>query len=314
MSSRKPHPIFLGAMIALMVLVWTVNFVAGKIALQHLNVFVLTPFRLELAFAVIALIYFFAPGRREARAKLRGNLRREDLKTFAGLGFLGVVINQGGFTLGLAYTTVSHSAIILSLAPVTVLLMARWAGLEKISTVKAIGVGICVVGAAVLASESGMEGFGTGALKGDLITFVSVVGYAAYAVIAKPVVGKYDTVTMNFFMFMTAAILLAPWALVEAWRLDWGAVGWQGWAGMAYMGICSSVLGYMIYYWALKHMEASRLAATTYIEPVLAIVLGVIFVGEHVTARSMAGGLLILLGVYVAERHGKEALPPAAPV
>ena len=300
-------------MITLMVLVWTVNFVAGKLAMRHISVFVLTPFRLELAFAVMALIYFFAPGRTAARKRLRGNLQWEDLKKFAVLGILGVVINQGGFTMGLGYTTVSHSAIIIALAPVTVLLMARWSGLEKISRQKAVGVAVCVAGAAVLASESWV-GFGAGTLTGDVITFISVVGYAAYAVVAKPMVVKYDTVTMNFFMFATAAIVLLPWSVVEAVRLDWRAVDWQAWAGMAYMGMCSSVLGYMIYYWALRHMEASRLAATTYIEPVLAILLGVIFVGERVTVRSAVGGLLILLGVWVAERNGGEELGPAAPV
>jgi drug/metabolite transporter (DMT)-like permease len=296
-------------MIALMVVVWTVNFVAGKIALRHLSVAALTPFRLELAAAVMAVIYFVSGKLKGQRAKVSW----ADLKVFAVLGILGVVINQGGFTVGLAYTTVSHSAIIIALAPVTVLLMARWAGLEKISGARAVGVGICVAGAAVLASESWV-GFGGGTLKGDAITFVSVVAYAAYAVIAKPVVAKYDTITMNFFMFVTAAIVLAPLTVAEATRLDWGAVGWAGWLGMAYMGICSSVVGYMIYYWALRHMEASRLAATTYIEPVLAILLGVIFVGERVTARSAEGGLLILAGVYVAEKYGKESVTPAAPV
>ena len=77
------------------------------------------------------------------------------------------------------------------------------------------------------------------------------------------------------------------------------------------MAVLSSVVAYLIYYWALRHMDASRLAATTYIEPVLAMILGAIFLGEHFTPHVLTGGALVLTGVYITERSmGDEALPP----
>ena len=128
---------------------------------------------------------------------------------------------------------------------------------------------------------------------------------------AKRVEHKYDTVTLNFFNFLVAGIILLPLAIREGLRLDWQSVGWTGWLGLAFMSICSSVIAYLIYYWALRHMEASRLAATTYVEPVFVPILSVFLLGEHFTKHLLIGGALVLAGVYITERNlGDQAVPP----
>jgi drug/metabolite transporter (DMT)-like permease len=303
MKKQPPKPLLLFTMLSLMVLIWTVNFIAGKIAFRHMPVMMLVTSRLELAALIMSVIFFFTPRRTK--------LDRRDIKTFVLLGFFGVLINQGGFSLGLKYTTVGHSAIIIAIAPVVVMLLAGLSGLESISRGKIIGMALCFIGVLILASENGFAAFGSGTIKGDLITGASVTGYSIYAVLAKKVVNRYDTVTMNFYNFLVAAVCLSPLAIYEWIHLDWSSVGWAGWAGLLYMAALSSVVGYLIYYWALRHMDASRLAATTYIEPILAMILGVIFLGEHFTGHLLTGGALVLTGVYITERSmGDEALPP----
>jgi len=303
MTKQKPKPLLLFTMLSLMITIWAVNFVVGKIALRHIPVMTFTVTRLELAAVVMAVVYFFT--------KRRTKLDRRDIKTFVQLGILGVVINQGGFTLGLKYTSVGHSALIIALAPVMVLLLAGIARLETITLPKALGMAICFIGVIVLGSESAVGTAARESLKGDLITFTSVAGYAVYVVLAKKVVDRYDTVTMNFFSFLTAACFLFPLAVYECAHLDWGGVGWAGWTGLAYMAVLSSVAAYSIYYWALRHMDASRLAATTYIEPILAMALGAVFLGERFSGRLLIGGALVVTGVYITERSlGDHPIPP----
>lgn len=70
--------------------------------------------------------------------------------------------------------------------------------------------------------------------------------------------------------------------------------------------VFGSVLAYLIFYWALRHMEASRLSASSYLIPILAIILGILLLGERVTPNLLIGGPLVLGGVYLAERR---ALP-----
>jgi drug/metabolite transporter (DMT)-like permease len=58
----------------------------------------------------------------------------------------------------------------------------------------------------------------------------------------------------------------------------------------------------VLFYWTLRHMTASRVTAVNYFQPVGAIVLAAIFLGEHPTAHLLAGAALVVVGVYLAER------------
>jgi drug/metabolite transporter (DMT)-like permease len=89
---------------------------------------------------------------------------------------------------------------------------------------------------------------------------------------------------------------------MRARGLAWAGVPWEGWAGLLYMALLASVVAYLIFYWALRHLAASRLAAFTYIQPVLATLLGIEYLGERLTKNVVIGGALILAGVYLAER------------
>jgi len=98
------------------------------------------------------------------------------------------------------------------------------------------------------------------------------------------------------------AVLFVPLAVREGAHLNWASVGWAGWAGLFYMAAFSSVAAYVLFYWVLRYMEASRVSAVNYFQPVGAIIVAATFLGEHPTRHLLIGGALILLGVYVAER------------
>jgi drug/metabolite transporter (DMT)-like permease len=280
-----------------MVLCWSLNFIIGKITLRHIDVFTLTPFRIILAGLILLLVYFTTPGRKR--------FHRQDFWTFFALGLFGVAMNQGFFTLGLNYTTAGHSSLIIAVSPILVLLIAWAMNQEALTAPKMLGMVVSFVGVTLLATEQGLH-LRSGNLLGDLITVGGDIGFAIYAVVGKKVAKRYDSLSMNTFNTLAASILLLPLAIRQGARLDWGAVGWVGWAGMFYMAAFSSVVGYLIFYWALRYMAASRLSAFSYIQPVVVNILGIALLGEHLTARLLAGGALILFGVYVTERKFGE--------
>jgi drug/metabolite transporter (DMT)-like permease len=79
-------------------------------------------------------------------------------------------------------------------------------------------------------------------------------------------------------------------------------VSWTAWVSLAYMAFIPSVLCYLIYYYALARIPASKLAAFTYLQPLLAMLMAIPALGEHPTQALMAGAALVLTGVFVAER------------
>lgn len=291
-------------LVLLAVLGWSFNFIIAKITLRHINPFALTSFRIELSGFLMLPIYFAQPR--------RSRLNRKDLWTFAVLGFWGVAINRGLFIVGLNYTTAAHSVLIVASGPILVLLLARVYKLEKITRAKITGMATCFAGVVILVAGDELHGH-AGTWIGDLIALGGTCGFALYTVLAKRVARQYDTISMNTFCNLAGAIFLLPLTLREVARLNWGAVGPVGWVGLAYTVLVSSIGAYLIFFWALAHLPASRLAVFTYIETPLSALLAVLILGENATLALLIGGALILVGVYLAEfGPGSEASPVEA--
>lgn len=311
-AGRAPNRVVMAVSIGLVVVVWAVNFIAAKIGLRYLPPVTMASFRVAIAGLSMVPAYFICsrlPAFADAkRARLQG-LTPRDLWTFAYLGFFGVVVNQMCFTMGLRYTSVSHAAVIVGMSPIYTLVLAVLFRLERATWHKVVGMAIAFVGVAVLASENGISPHSP-SLLGDAITMTGSIGFATYAVLGKRVAGRYDALTMTAFNHFAGAVIILPVALHQAWALGpflkWRAIPWQGWTALLYMAVCSSAMAYLFYFWLLRYLEASQLSAFTYLLPVLAVILGILWLGERGSAMQIVGGALALGGVYWVE-SGRES-------
>jgi drug/metabolite transporter (DMT)-like permease len=308
-GSRPSTSLRVLALVAVL-LAWSINYIVGKITLTHFDALTLASFRLQISALVLLSLYFSRPARTP--------LKRGDLWTFAYLGFFGYAINQGGFVTGLSLTTSEHSVIIVALGPILILAMAGAMGLETLTAGKVLGMLISFCGVTVLETDNGSP-LHSPLLLGDLISLAGTLGYSIYTVLAKRVAGTYDTISVNSFCATVGAIVWLPVALRQASRLTWTGVGLAGWAGLLYMALFSSVGGYLLFYWLLRHMEASRVVVVNYLQPVVVVLLSIPLLGERPTMRLLASGVLVLLGVYLTEhasareRARKSGVPqPAA--
>ena len=277
-----------------MVLIWSANFIIAKVALRHFPPFTLAVFRTTLATAFVVL-FFLPVARRQPR------FHPSDWRKFIELGIYGVVFNQTFFVLGLSHTSVAHSSLIISLSPVLVLIIARLRGLEEFTATSVLGLVMSFVGVVILSSERGVS-LRSPTLLGDLLTLSGAAAFAYYTVAGKEVADRYSSLAMNTYCYLVAAALILPFTLWQGIRLDWGAVGTSGWLSLLYMALFSSAAAYLIYYWALRQISATRAATLSYLQPVLATLLGVLFLAEHLAPRLLVGGAIVLVGVYLAER------------
>ncbi len=263
-------------------------------------------FRVVLAGAVMVPLYLFGsrlPAFAQTAHLRRAKFAARDLWTFFYLGFFGVTVNQMCFTIGLYFTHVSHAAVIVGLGPIYILILAVLLGLERATGHKVVGMVIALVGILALASENGISAH-SASIEGDAITMTGSIGFAIYAVLGKRLAGKYDSLTMTAFNHFAGALIVLPLAIREAralyvahhWQLPW-----QAWAALLYMAIFGSALAYVFYFWLLRYLEASQLSAFTYLLPVLATILGILWLGEKGSWSQVLGGVLALGGVYWIE-------------
>jgi drug/metabolite transporter (DMT)-like permease len=305
-AGRAPGRPAIAAAIGILVVVWAVNFIAAKIGLRHLPPLAMASFRVVLAGAVMVPVYFCCLRLRafaEAADLRRRGFALGDFWTFLYLGFFGVTINQMCFTVGLYFTPVSHSAVIVGLGPIYILLLAVLLRLERARAHKVVGMLIALAGVAVLASENGISVHSL-SIEGDAITMAGSIGFAIYVVLGKRVAEKYDTLTMTAFNHFAGALIVLPAAIHEIWALSSARLWhqpWRAWAAVAYMAVFSSALAYVFYFWLLRYLEASQLAAFTYLLPVLATILGILWLGERGSWSQLLGGLMALGGVYWIE-------------
>jgi drug/metabolite transporter (DMT)-like permease len=139
------------------------------------------------------------------------------------------------------------------------------------------------------------------------------LGFAMYGVLGKRVTAKYDALTMTAFTHFVGALIVLPWAIREARALHGAShlqQPWRVWAALLYMAVFSSALAYVFYFWLLHYLEASQLGAFTYLMPVLATILGILWLGEKGSWTQVLGGVMALGGVYWIE-SGRPAVVKA---
>jgi drug/metabolite transporter (DMT)-like permease len=279
---------------------WASNIIAGKFALRSMPSLALAQVRVTGA-AVIFLVVFAL-----WRARPRLNLSRSELGYLAVTAVFGITLNQIFFIGGIGRTSAAHAGLIVALGPVMVLILSSAMRLEAFTALKAVGAAISLTGVVVLTTGKPSPG-SNATISGDVIMLLGTAVFAYYTILLKKVANRYDAVSLNAIIFVMGAALMLPVSARSLFAVRWQALPAEAWWGIAFIVTCGSVLAYLIYAFALTELTASRVAAFNYLQPVIATALAVWLLSEGVTGQAIAGGALILLGVYLTEREGKVA-------
>ncbi len=294
MNETKPSGERIYLLLTLMVLMWSFNYVVGKLALREFPAMLLVGLRTILAGALLVPVYLWRHGTGDSVWTWR------DLRVLIPLGLCGVTGNQLFFVMGLSRTSVAHAAIMISTTPILVLLMAAAQGQERITHRKLIGMGIAFTGIVVL--QMGRAQGSTATVLGDLFILLGALSFSAFTVLGKAISTRHGGLTVNTIAYASGALALAPMVLWRSASFHFGAVSTQGWLSVFYMAAFSSVIAYLIFYYALTHTAASRVSAFSYLQPVLATLMAIPVLREPVHPGLLLGGSLALVGVYVTER------------
>lgn len=271
---------------------WSANTVAGKFALQGFSPMALAEMRVLGATFGFAVVYVAVRGWPVLRLSWR------EWAFMALAGFNGVTLNQIFYIGGLARTSVAHTALIVALGPVVVLVLACLMHMERLTAGKGWGMALAFLGVVVLTAGQPAKGSGATAL-GDVILLIGRLAFAYYTILLKQGIERYNALTLNLLTFATGAVLMVPFSLRPMLEVRWGAVPARSWEGLAFLVIFGTLLAYLVYALALKVMTASHAAAFVYLEPVIAIVLGVWLLSEKVHWEVWVAGAMILLGLFL---------------
>lgn len=294
MIQGRPSDRRLYLLLLLVVTFWSFNYVVGKIALREFPPLLLVALRTALAGVLMVPVYLS----RESGTASPWTWR--ELRVLVPLGVCGVALNQVLFVVGLARTSVAHAAVFIGLTPILVLLMAAALGQESLSARKLAGMGIAFAGILVL--QMGRVAGSAATSFGDACILLAALSFAGFTVMGKSVSARHGAITVNTVAYVSGGLLLAPIILWQGAGFHYAAVTAQGWWSVFYMAAFSSVIAYLMYYYALTHIAASRVSGFSYLQPLLATLMAIPFLREPLSPGLLLGGSLALAGVFVTER------------
>jgi len=221
---------------------------------------------------------------------------------------------------GAQYIPSGWIALLGGLMPITTgLLAAMVLGERAFSPPRLLGMLLGLSGLVVMFGAG--EALGPMAIWGLLAAAGSNTMHGVSSVWLKRIGHRLPVLTLvTGGIGITLPFYLASWWLYDGATLP-GALHWRTAASIAYLGLFGSVLGFLLFYHLLRHLEASRTAMVSLVTPMASLAIGIAFNGEPFTWQVAAGTLLILSGLLAYERgqpalwiwRGTRALRAAAP-
>lgn len=216
--------------------------------------------------------------------------------------FLGIIINQGCFLVGLRFTTSTNSAILNTLIPIFTLLLVTARRQESMTMNR--GIGFVSAFAGVLSIRK-IEEFSltNHTMIGDILTIVNCVSYAFFLSYGKKFMERYDRLWLTGGLFLVGGVGLTIAALPDYFTLTWPQMTTELWGCAIYAIIGGTLLAYFLNNYALAHTNSSNVALWIYIQPVIAAFLAWAWKDEVITVRTLLSGFLIFVGLLLGLSH-----------
>lgn len=280
------------------VLVWGASFIATKIAVREVHP--LTVVWLRFAIGVGVLL---------AAISLRKQFAlptRRELLYFTGLGFMGVTFHHWVQSTALVTSQASTASWIIAATPVFIALFA-WIFLkERMGRLGVFGVALAALGVLLVVSKGDIISLfvGKSYTSGDLLLLTNPPNWALFTVVSRWGLRRHPAARMMFYVMVIGWVLTTIIFLAGPGPADIARLSLNGWLAVGFLGVLCTGLGYIFWYDALEVMPASQLGVFQYIQPLIAVIVAAIVLGEPLLLASLLGGAIILLGVYLVNRGG----------
>lgn len=279
---------------------WATSYVSAKFVLQSLSVTMMLALRLGISALILLPLVIIK------RKEL--HVTRQDLWQLALLAVVGFVINKLFEFNGLALSTATDVALLISSESLFTAILS-WVLLRepfRRNTLLFLLIGLfgvyLVVGQGLLPTGGDVR-----QMVGNLLVVLSLFSEAFYTVRGKSLLVRHSP-----FLITAAAIVgsICFWGPVAGWEVlhtGWPHLDLTSWLAIVWLALMATVIAYLAWFYGLTKIEGSHAASTLFLQPLLGTVLAILLLHETLTLYTLAGGILIIFSVYVI---AKKTQPP----
>ena len=295
----RAYSIQLALAFAAIYLVWGSTYLGIRYAVETIPPLVAAGVRHSVA-GTILLAWAWARGFRPTRAHWISGII---------VGALFFLLGHGSLHWAEQYVGSGLAALLIATEPMFILVLAWSMGQQKISRLSALGLGLGVLGVAMLTgAELTTKG---SSLLGVLAVLLSSLAWSAGVVISPRVKLPSDALGRTALPTICGAamLLVAAGLTGEFHATHWASISLKSILGLAYLIVFGSVIAFTAYTWLLQRCPPALVATHTYANPVVAVFLGWLLASEPLTMRVVLASVAIL-GAIVLIRRGEQRVAP----
>lgn len=267
----------------------------------------------EARFAPVAafcLLWFAChrAARREARQILAGHAPLTVV-----LGLLAVWGYNLAFAVGHHRVPAGTGSLFTVLNPVLTFVLAALVGLERPTWRKAAGIALACAGLYTVVVYGAGRKVEPAYLRDALVLLGAPASWAFYTVLSKPLVGRFSPLHLNFLVLGIASLPTLPLAAFDrSFHAKLAAWGGERYGAALFLALACTVLAFWLWYEALKRLPATTAAAFVFLNAPLTVAFEWLWFGRVPGPAWVAGGVVVLAGVYLCTREDPHPSPPPA--
>ncbi|MGB0390294.1 MAG: DMT family transporter [Salibacteraceae bacterium] len=280
-------------------LIYGINYTVAKDVMPEF----LTPNGFILVRVLGAVLMFWALS---IGLRIHESIDKKDWLRLGLAGLFGVAINQLFFFQGLSLTTPINAAIIMTINPVMVLIIAAIILRNKITLTKTSGIALGLSGAVLLTiykeGQWVIPNFSGDTALGDLLVLVNATSYAIYLVVVKPLMAKYKPITVVKWVFAFGLLYVLPFGLPEVINFNWSEFPGYIYGEIAFVVIGTTFFAYLFNMYGLKNLSPSVVSIYIYLQPFLATLFALAWGSDSLTLSQILSASLVFGGVYLVSK------------
>ncbi|SEG76130.1 EamA domain-containing membrane protein RarD [Nonomuraea solani] len=297
-ATDNRSPLLVWSALAIVYVVWGSTYLGIKVAIETLPPLSQGAIRFVTAALLLAAFLVIRKGREPFRMSRR---------QFGGAALVGLLLLTGGNGMvAVAEQHISSGLAALLVAAVPLwLVVLRIAFRDRPAMLTLAGV---LVGFGGVAALSLNGGGGTADTTGIVVILLASLSWSIGSFLSGRIPMPSNVWAASTVEMLVGGAGLAVVGVSFGERLDLATVSGRSWAALAYLILVGSLVGFTAYTWLLGNAPISLVSTYAYVNPVVAVLLGVLVVNEHVTVQMVLGGLVILVGVALVvstERRAK---------
>jgi drug/metabolite transporter (DMT)-like permease len=308
-ASATRSPVLSWIALGVVYLVWGSTYLAIRVGVGHLPPLVFAGIRYVIAGALLYPIAMRATASRRGSAQDRAKPGARAWFAGAVIGILLLFAGNGGVTIGETTLPSGFSAVLVATVPLWMILFA-WPLQHQRVTFRSAGALAVGLGGVIILVGGGTA---SGRIPGVIIVLGAAAAWGFGSVLShRLAVPSHAMLAAAIEMLAGGVVLLAVGAgSGEFSRIQWSSIPATSWIALAYLIGPGSILAFTAYGYALSHLPVTTVSTYAYVNPVVAVLAGIMFLGERFSWREGLGAALVLASVVITLRRSRSTSRPA---